>query len=66
MLKDVSSVLESSVPNSKEIEIEAIDLSSIVYGCTWREISEPNSRDSWLVHILYQMKLFNLMKCREC
>jgi hypothetical protein len=48
MLKDVSSVLESSVSNSKEIEIEAIDLSSIVYGCTWRETSEPNSRDSFV------------------
>ena len=46
----LSSVLESSVPNSKEIEIEPIDLSSIVYGCTWRETSEPNSRDSF-VHI---------------
>jgi hypothetical protein len=31
MLKDVSSVLESSVSNSKEIEIEVIDLSSMGY-----------------------------------
>lgn len=39
MLKDVSSVIESSVPNSNKIKIEAADVS--IYECTFWKTRRP-------------------------